>query len=263
VGDSAGTGPGPVVVLRAEDLAISRHTPGISLELRKGEILGLAGLEGHGQEAFLEVLAGLRAPVAGRSVVRDRLGGWHATRDHRGATRRGVVYVPRDRKSEGILPSMSILDNFAISALGRFSRFGLLRRGEASREFASARQRLGIISGPERDLITTLSGGNQQKVLVARALALLPSVLVLNDPTRGVDANAKQSFYQIFRSLATDDGVAIVVLSTEIRELVQLCDKVLVFHREALVVTCEGTTLTDADILAGMFGRRNESEPKT
>jgi ribose transport system ATP-binding protein len=248
----------PAAVLRAEGIGVSPGQPPVHLELRRGAIVGLAGLEGQGQEAFLEMLAGLRRPLSGRLVVRGRRGEQVVVKNDRDAARAGVAYLPRDRKSEGILPAMSVIDNFAVASLGRFSRLGVLRRGVLREEFAKTRDRLGIIVHSEGDYITTLSGGNQQKVMLARALALRPSVLLLNDPTRGVDANAKVSFHQIFRSLAADDGIVIVLLSTEINELVELCDRALVFYHGTLARTCEKAALDEANILAGMFGQNVE-----
>jgi ABC-type sugar transport system ATPase subunit len=240
--------------LRAESVVIGQTSPAVDFELPRGVIVGLAGLEGNGQEAFLEVLAGWRRPRSGKVVVTGRTGQLHTISNPHDAVLAGVCYLPRDRKREGIFPSMSILDNFAVACLPEHARLGVVRRREISSSFEAVRRRLGIVAGSKDSLITTLSGGNQQKVLLGRILALKPSVLVLNDPTRGVDANSKVSFYRIFSSLAEEDGVSIVILSTELTELVELCSQVLVFHHAALVRSCQGDTLRESSILAGMFG---------
>jgi ribose transport system ATP-binding protein len=263
IGSQAGTRAEAIsqaeALLRAEAIVVAAGRPPFGLELGRGAIVGLAGLEGHGQEAFLETLAGLRRPLSGRLVVRGRSGEQLNVADQHDATRAGIAYLPRDRKYEGIFPAMTVLDNFAIAALERFGRLGILRRRALNEAFSAARERLGIVVGSERDLITSLSGGNQQKVMLARALALQPSILLLNDPTRGVDANAKVSFNRIFRRLAEDDGMAIVVLSTELRELVELCDRVLVFYDGALNRICEKAVLDEVNLLAGMFGEYVET----
>ena len=245
--------------IRAEGVVLAGGRPPVDLEVTSGSIIGLAGLEGHGQETLLEVLACLRRPLSGRVTVEHPDGERREVRDPRAADRAGIAYLPRDRKREGIFPSMTVLDNFALASLKRFTRLGVLRPKVLISAFEDAKERLGIIVGSERDYITTLSGGNQQKVLLARALALQPSILLLNDPTRGVDANAKASFYEIFRLLAKADGMAIVVLSTEITELVELCERVLVFHAGRLERVCEASTLTEANILAGMFGQADRT----
>lgn len=247
--------------LCAEGVVVAPGRPPTDLEIKPGTVIGLAGLEGHGQEAFLEVLACLRRPLSGRIVMKSRDGEGRNVRDQRDADRAGIAYVPRDRKREGIFPSMTVLDNYAVASLGRFAHFGIVRRRPLVRAFQEAKERLGIVVGSEHDYVTTLSGGNQQKVLLARALALRPSVLLLNDPTRGVDANAKASFYAIFRSLAEVDGMAIVVLSTEITELVELCERVLVFHAGRLERVCESPNLSEENILAGMFGQSERPGP--
>ncbi len=247
-------------VLRAEGvIALAGGTP-IDLDVPPGSIIGLGGLEGHGQEEFLEILAGLRRPLSGRLVAHTATGQGREVADQHGASRAGIAYVPRDRKREGIFPSMSVLDNFGIASLSRFSHVGILSRKALTAAFDDAKERLGIVVGSEHDYITALSGGNQQKVLLARALALRPSVLLLNDPTRGVDANAKASFYRIFAQITADDGMAIIVLSTELKELVELSDRVLVFHQGGVERICEGETLDESSILSGMFGERGSSE---
>jgi ribose transport system ATP-binding protein len=219
-----------------------------------GEIVGLAGLDGQGQEAYLEILAGLKRPASGRVVV-GRAGGSEAITGFRQAVRRGVAYLARDRRANGIFPALSILDNFAMVSLDRDTRFGLIDRRRRRRRYEAWRQRLSILApSPDRP-ITALSGGNQQKVLLARWLALEPRILLLNDPTRGVDQRTREALYQAFRELA-HEGMALVVLSTEIEEILRLCHRVLVFREQHVVARLAGAELSHDRVIAAMFGRR-------
>ena len=241
-------------VLIAEDLSVAAGRDPVTVAIYPGEIVGLAGLEGHGQDLFLQALTGLTRPVSGRAVADDGSGNRVEITDLQTAARCGLAYLPRDRKAQGIFATLSVLDNFGISTLGRDSRAGIISvRGMLDR-FRRAEKRLEIACPSPRHPITSLSGGNQQKVLLARALELGSKVLLLNDPTRGVDAGAKRGFYEIFRTLSREDGVAIVILSTELTELVTVCDRVLAFHAGG--VAAEFTRpLTEDALLAAMFGR--------
>jgi ribose transport system ATP-binding protein len=220
--------------------------------LRAGEIVGLAGLDGHGQETFLEALAGL-APLAGGSVALDIHGLATPIESFHHVARCGVAYLPRDRRTAGIFPNLSVLDNFAIASLARDLRSGLISLRARRARFERFRERLSIAANDPGASIAQLSGGNQQKVRLARLLARDPAALLLNDPTRGVDVATRRVLYQIFRELA-GAGMLLVILSTEIDELTGLCDRALVFHEHELVARLGGESLSPAAVIAAMFG---------
>lgn len=252
--------PGSGPILRVHGITLAPHCDPVDAQLFPGEILGLAGLEGHGQELFLTALCGLTKPVSGQVAVVDR-DGERPVRSLRRASRSGIAYVPRDRKAEGIFSGLSVLDNFSMMTLEKLSVAGILRRKAQVKLYDEARDRLKIVSRSPSQPISGLSGGNQQKVLLARALETGARVLLLNDPSRGVDIGTKRSFHQTFRGLAREQGVTIVILSTELQELVDVCDRVLVFHSGTLVTEC-GQPLTSDLLLAAMFGRVSGRPPK-
>ena len=202
---------------------------GVGLNLRAGEIVGLAGLEGQGQDEYLRALRGLAGS----------------------GTR--VGYVARDRREESIFPPLSIRENFTASTLRQDTRAGLISAARARERFDGYRDRLKIRLGKDGDAITTLSGGNQQKVVIARALAADPRVLLLNDPTRGIDIGAKHDVYALLRDLAAS-GLAIVMLSTEVDEHLELMDRVLVFREGEPAAELDRESLTRAALVTEFFG---------
>jgi ABC-type sugar transport system ATPase subunit len=234
-------------VLRAEALRLAVHAAPIDFVVRSGELVGLAGLEGHGQDAFLRALYGDTA--VGRVVCGDALIG-----SPEQAVAAGVVYVPRDRRGEAIFPALSIAENFALPTLVRDRRAGLLPGHPGARRLIPYIEQLGIRLASSRQPITALSGGNQQKVVVARWLAAEPRVLLLNDPTRGVDLNAKRDLYRLLERLAAN-GVAVVMLSSEVDEHVELMDRVLVFREGTVATELPRDQLTRAGLVAAFFGR--------
>ncbi|HET9173099.1 MAG TPA: ATP-binding cassette domain-containing protein [Actinospica sp.] len=212
--------------------------PGKGLNLRAGEIIGLAGLEGQGQDDYLRSLAKLAGSGA------------------------RVAYVARDRREESIFPPLSIRENFTASTLSRDARAGLISASRARARFDEYRERLKIRLGKDGDAITTLSGGNQQKVVIARALAGDPQVLLLNDPTRGIDIGAKHDVYALLRDLAAS-GMAIVMLSTEVDEHLELMDRVLVFREGAPAAELDRANLSRAALVTEFFGPADAETPET
>jgi ABC-type sugar transport system ATPase subunit len=196
------------------------------LDVRAGELVGLAGLEGHGQDAFLRMLS------------------------ERGGE--GAAYVPRERRAESIFESKSIRENFGIVTLDRDARSGLLSNERTRARLTSYVERLAIKLRDPEDAITTLSGGNQQKIVLARWLATDPKVLLLNDPTRGVDINAKRDIYRLLLGLA-EAGVAVVMLSTEVDEHVELMDRVLVFRGGSISRELSREQLSRQAIVSAFF----------
>lgn len=246
--------PDPATLL-IEGVALAEGAAALHERLRAGEILGLAGLEGHGQERFLEVLAGLRRPAAGRVVLavpgRDPV----AIRKFPQAVAAGIAYLARDRRRNGLFPSLSVLDNFGLASMDRSRRFGILDRRRQRLLYDRFRDRLSIVApGPDAP-VTALSGGNQQKVLLARWLVREPRILLLNDPTRGVDQRTRETMYGVFRDLAAAGNMGLVVLSSELEELLRLCDRVLVFRDGEVAATLESTALRADGVIAAMFGR--------
>ncbi|WP_102959619.1 ATP-binding cassette domain-containing protein [Mangrovicella endophytica] len=253
--------PGPNVlapeVLTYDGIVLAPGRAPISGVLRAGEIAGLAGLEGHGQEQFLLTLAGLKR--GGETVSVMTGSGPAVYRDHHAAARHGVVYLPRDRRTTGIFPALSVLDNFGLPSMRRFSLAGILNRRKQRRALAGYTDFLSIRYPAMDAPITALSGGNQQKVLLARLLALEPRVMLLNDPTRGVDLNTRLKFYAAFRELARDKGIALVILSSEIEEILQVCDRVQIFHDFERTAIIEKAEMTMSGVMAAMFGQREDA----
>ena len=240
------------IVIEATGLRLADKAKSFDFQLAEGEIVGLAGLEGHGQSAFLEALAGHGTPLAGTITVADA-NVKHQISDAHAAYQHGVVYLPQDRKSEGILPSLSILDNFRILTLGDSSRYGVISGRRGREAFERHRKRLDIVlSGPSAP-ITSLSGGNQQKVLLARLLEAEPRVMLLNDPTRGVDYPTRLALFAAFEELASEAEVAIVLLSTEIDEIIAHSHRAIVFRDGAPQVELARDQLDRDAVLAGMF----------
>jgi ABC-type sugar transport system ATPase subunit len=223
----------------------------VSKELRHGEIVGLAGLDGEGQVAFLQAAGGIAKPHAGvvEVVESDRARMVSRQRD---AAELGIAYIPGDRKAEGILPHGSILENFSLPNYSDATRLGLISRRAMRSLMARYTAPLKLRAGASSDEITSLSGGNQQKVIIARWLAQEPRILLLNDPTRGVDIVTKRDLYASLTELA-DGGAAVLFLSTEVEELTNICHRILVFRRQTVYAELAGDAKAH-DVVASMFG---------
>jgi ABC-type sugar transport system ATPase subunit len=243
--------PAAECVLRVRDLRLRPGAAPVSFELRAGEVVGLAGLEGHGQDEFLRAL--WQGHPDGR-VLRVAGSAQTPVRSSRHAAGLGLGYVPRDRRSESLFAPLSIAENFGAVTSAADRRFGLLSHAARRARLTRYRDRLGVRMGRPTDLITTLSGGNQQKVIIARWLAREPRILLLNDPTRGIDLGAKRDIYALLDTLAAD-GVAVVMLSTEVDEHVELMDRVLVFREGTVSAVMARDRLSRTALVSAFFGQ--------
>jgi ABC-type sugar transport system ATPase subunit len=242
-------------VLSVRGLRLRPDGKPIDLDVHAGELIGLAGLEGHGQNEFLEALWGQNV-IAGE-IVRHFPGRDVVVRSPAHAADCDIAYVPRERRLDSLFSWMTIRENFAMPTLGADTRFGWLSPRSSRQRFASYVDRLKIVLGSPEDAITTLSGGNQQRVIIARWLAFGPRILLLNDPTRGIDINAKNDLYALFGALASGH-LAVVMLSTELDEHVQLMDRVLVFREHELFREFDRSELSRDALVAAFFGESGE-----
>ncbi|MBY3553379.1 sugar ABC transporter ATP-binding protein [Modestobacter lapidis] len=232
-------------LLEVAGLSLAGHFSDVSFTVRPGEVLGLAGLVGSGRSEILETLYGARRPTAGTVRVAGR-----ALRrgDVAAAVSAGVGLAPEERKSQALLMGDPIYANITLSSLARFVRGGLLSgraQKKAAREQAEALDLRPVDVSRE---VRTLSGGNQQKVVLARWLLRDCTVLLLDEPTRGVDVGARSEIYALIRRLA-DRGVAVVVVSSEIPEVLGLADRVLVIADGAVVAEAPADALDEHRVL--------------
>lgn len=246
------------VRLRGE-LSLHESARPFAIEVRAGEILGVAGLEGHGGAAFLETLAGLRPPVSGSLSLVAPDGSEKAVRGYARAVKDGIAYVPGNRQVEGLFAPLPVVDNMLMATMSRDAVLGWFRIGRQVARTAVFVDRLDIEVADIRHPVDLLSGGNQQKVLVGRWLAAEPRVLVMNDPLRGIDIGTKRQFYRLLRGLA-DSNVAVVLLSTEIEELVQVCDRTAVFREQSVQAVLDRHEMGYDEILHAMFGQVGHDE---
>ena len=227
------TGDGSIPRLEIESLASGREVSNVTFSVNPGEIIGLAGLVGSGRTETLKAIFGLRDLNSGKVVIDGAI---VDITSPRAALEHGLVYIPEDRQVEGLFSQHSVTKNICVAAANsergeRITRVrGLVLDASRMREVSRALVgRLGIkidsVDGP----VATLSGGNQQKAVLARALAVRPRIVLADEPTRGVAIGSKIEIYRLFRELA-DDGAAVVLVSSEFEELVGLCDRVVLMH---------------------------------
>jgi ribose transport system ATP-binding protein len=212
----------------------------VSFTARRGEIIGVAGIVGNGQSALLRALAGL-ADFEG--LV--RIGSEDLSAK---GLRRRSGYLPADRHHEGLMMSLSVRENAAVSALARFRRGPLLSRGLEGESVQRELESLDVKASSGEAVVSSLSGGNQQKVVLARALLAKPSILVADEPTQGVDVGARAEIYRILREVS-QAGVPVVVASSDAKELEGLCDRVIVMSRGSVVATLTGDEVTEERLI--------------
>jgi ribose transport system ATP-binding protein len=216
----------------------------VDLVAHAGEIVGLAGIEGEGQREFIRAAAGIDRRYSGEVRVRDaNIGG-----DSPGAFRRaGIGFVPDDRHAEGVFLNLTLRENFSLGFLDSISRFGVVERGTEADRSKTIIKDLRIRAPSAETKLFELSGGNQQKALFGREISAKPSVLLVDEPTKGVDIGARSEIYQRLRAIA-DQGLAVLVSSSDGIELEGLCDRVLIFARGRIVHELTGAEVTDAAI---------------
>ncbi|WP_420394505.1 YbhB/YbcL family Raf kinase inhibitor-like protein [Acuticoccus sp.] len=253
------TRQGEAPVLRVEEVRVAPGAAPVSLSLYPGEVIGVTGLDGSGQAAFVRALAGVEPPASGRITVLED-GHAAAIADLSSARAAKVSYVSGDRKREGIFANLSIFENLLLPVYDAYRVGGWLNltdRRKLTPVFEWEAGKLAVKMGDRNDAIVSLSGGNQQKVLIARAFAEKPAVLVLNDPARGIDIGAKLDLYKNLREYAARGG-AVIFLSSEIEEFLDLCTAVHVF-RNGTISASFAPPFDGHTILNAMFGRRTDA----
>ena len=232
-------------VLRLEDLTQEPHYRHISLSVRGGEVLGVTGLLGDGRSEIFRTVFGDTGKYQGNIIVNGKSVQMHSTQQ---ALALGIGYVPRNRKENGIIPDMSIFENGSIVTYGKFSRAGWLKEKTLRANFGKWERELSIKLASADDLITSLSGGNQQKVVLAKWLSAAPKVMIFDNPTQGVDVGAKEDIYDIILKLA-ENGVGVVILSSEAQEIIRLCDRAMVMYHGAVRGELSGESLNEHTIM--------------
>jgi len=262
---NGGGDPGKVM-LEIRDLAVRQRRPvpgrtppaGVNLTVRAGEIVGLAGLMGAGRTELLETLtgAGIGRP-SGEVLLEGRP---YRPRGPRSALARGVAFVPEDRRLAGLVLHHSVADNTMLPALTSLTRFGFVRRALAGRTVRDQLAALAVKAASPAVPVGTLSGGNQQKVVFAKELLTRPRLLLLDEPTRGVDIGAKAEIYKLLHQLAAT-GIGILLASSELHELLGLCDRVVVLYRGRTVAVLPQASATPQAILAAAMGGEAKETP--
>lgn len=232
-----------IPALEVRNLSWNNRLKDISLNVRAGEIVGLGGLDGQGQRELLLALFGVLRGAAGEILIDGKKVTLAGPSDaKRGDV--GMALIPEDRKTEGLMLPMSVRDNLSMASLAQLSRGGLVDRAAESKAIDEMIALLAIKTDGTAVPVGTLSGGNQQKIVIAKWLMTRPKVILLNDPTRGIDVGTKAEIYQLLRKLA-DAGAALLYYSTDYDELVGCCDRVLVFYDGAIGRVLSGAEITE------------------
>ncbi|HWN32060.1 MAG TPA: sugar ABC transporter ATP-binding protein [Pseudonocardia sp.] len=258
--DDSGADTGAAELLRVTDLVVVPRRPragrrepaGISLRVRRGEIVGLAGLLGSGRTELLETLFGVgsrgrwggQVLLAGRSIRPS---------DPRRALRLGMAFVPEDRRVAGLALEHSVLTNTVLSVVARIAKLGVVSRATEQSLTRRITERLSVKLASVHSPVGALSGGNQQKVVLGRGLLTEPKLLLLDDPTRGVDVGAKAEIYQLLGEIARQ-GVGVLLASSEPAELVGVCDRVVVLSDGRSVRELDTARVSEAELLAAAIG---------
>src|ERR671921_2994424 len=245
------------VALEVRGLSRAGEFEEVNLVVRRGEIVGLSGLVGAGRSEVAQCIFGIYPPEAGEIRVDGEGARIHSPQ---AAMERGIFYVPEERRSQGLILPFSIKNNITLSILDRISRFGFVSRSERQTADRFAKE-LSIRGAEMSDPVSRLSGGNQQKVVVAKSLAREPSVLLLDEPTRGVDVGAKSEIYRLIDDLARE-GKAILFISSELEEVLSMSDRILVMREGRITGEFEREGATQERVMTAATGGGDGSNDK-
>lgn len=251
-GESHVQGQQPALVVEGVEVPNRLHD--VSLTVRPGEVVGLGGLLGSGRSETVKAIYGAMqtragaVTVAGKPVKRNSVPN---------ALRSGIALLSEDRKAEGIIPDLSVRDNIALAVLPRCSKAGIVSESQVDKLVETFISRLRIKSSGPGQLARELSGGNQQKLLIARWLCTEPTVFLLDEPTRGIDVGAKSEVQSLIDELATQ-GLAVVLISSEMDELVEGADRIVVLHDGAVQTELDGDAMTSSALLHALAGDAGE-----
>jgi ribose transport system ATP-binding protein len=238
----------PAPALAVRNLSWGSRLKDVSLTVGKGEIVGLGGLDGQGQRELLLALFGVLRGVGG-SIEVDGRPAKPGSPGQAKSPRIRMALIPEDRKSEGLLLPMSVRDNISMASIGRFTKGLFIDRARQDLRVDEMIRRLAIKVGDPDSPVATLSGGNQQKVVIAKWLMTEARIVLLNDPTRGIDVGTKQEIYQLLRELA-DAGTAILFYTTDYDELIGCCDRVSIMYAGGIKRELRGDDITEENIVA-------------
>ncbi|KLK89737.1 sugar ABC transporter ATP-binding protein [Microvirga vignae] len=235
-------------ILKVQDLAIGRRVRGVDFEVRPGEIVGLAGLLGAGRTESVRAVFGADKPDTG--MIRFA-GSDKAMTEPADAIRAGMGFCSEDRKLEGIIPDMSVRENLTLALMPQLARRGIVDEGRSREIVDQFIKRLGIRCSDPEQRIRELSGGNQQKVLLARWLCMNPKLLILDEPTRGIDVGAKAEILSLIRELA-GQGLGVLMISSELEEIVEAASRIFVLRDGRTVAELEGDAVNEQSVMAAM-----------
>ena len=244
------------VVLDVKDLHREPYTHGVSFNVRAGEIVGVAGLVGSGRSEMAQIIFGTLPTEKGEI----RIGGKRVhIRRPEDAVRYGIAYVPEDRGLQGLIRAMTLRENNSMAVLPQVSRWNFIQRSKETGMARDAIKQLTIrATGPEQ-IVNKLSGGNQQKVVVSKWLASKPRLLIMDEPTRGVDVGAKSEIHRLMSQLAAENGLAILMISSELPEILGMSDRVLVMREGKIVAEFDRAEATQERIAAAMMSENGHT----
>ncbi len=240
-------------LLQADGLTVDGAFHDVSFQLNRGEILGVAGILGSGRSELLKALCGITALDGGALRLRGNPVRFGTPRDAFGA---GLAYMPEERKSDGLFLKMPLTQNVSVTQLPQFARMGLMQPQAEAATAQSFVQRLGIRTSDVMQLVGRLSGGNQQKVMFSKWLVKQPDVLVIDEPTKGVDVGAKVEIHAVMRELA-EQGVGVIFVSSELPEIIGVSDRIIVMHKGRLVAEADPRATTEQQLLRVASGYTN------
>lgn len=239
---SASFGP---LVLEIKNASREGAFENISFQVRAGEILGISGLMGAGRTEIMRALYGLDPPDSGEIIVNNKAVRIKKPID---AVKLGIGFITEDRKTEGLILEYSVLENMVLPSLNSFENKGLMDEKKMNAFAEMLKERLKVKTESVDTPVKNLSGGNQQKIVIAKWIGIGPKVLILDEPTRGVDVGAKREIYQLMNEL-TERGVAIVMISSELPEVIGMSDRILVIHEGRLAGELTGQDATQEKIM--------------
>ncbi|WP_368517153.1 sugar ABC transporter ATP-binding protein [Rhizobium sp.] len=226
-----------------------------SFELRKGEIFGFSGMIGSGRTELMEAIVGLRARTSGEVVANGHTVPPH---DVHAAIDAGLAYMTKDRKSKGLLLNSGMVVNLTLQSLDRHGKFGYLSASSEADALARARRRFDIRVRDGNIVAGRMSGGNQQKLLLAKVMETEPQIIIIDEPTRGIDVGTKQQIYHFISALARD-GHSIIVISSEMPEVIGLCTRIAVMREGRIVGVLEGEEITEQEIVRYAAGLKKKT----